>query len=302
MKFSVKNLIIILAVLVIGFIVLQYTKRDNKSKVLKSELVALDTASVTKIEVLSPKGEVILNKEGSNWMVNADDAPKRTKKGVVKSVLNNLNSIKPGRLAAKTESKWKDYQVDSTGTRVKVYEGNELATDIVLGRFGVEGQRSYYTFVRLFEDENVYTAKDFMKMNIYEDANDYRDNVLLRLKKDSLTSIAFSSPEETFLLSKEDTWKVDGQPADSASVASYLSGLNMASSKNFHNEQVTGTPTHRVECTFSDKAPLIVEGYQLPEGIVLKSSENEVEYFLDTALFEKVFKQKSVFSAVVSQE
>jgi hypothetical protein len=302
MKLSVKNLIIILAVLVIGFIVLQYTKRDNKSKVLKSELVTLDTASVTRVEVISPKGEVVLNKEGKVWMVTVEDAKKRTKKGVVKSVLSNLNSIKPGRLAAKSESKWKDCQVDSTGTRVKVYEGNEVSTDIILGRFGVEGQRSYYTFVRLFDDKNVYTAKDFMKMNIYEDANDYRDNVLMRLKKDSLTSIAFSTPEETFVLSKEDKWKVDGQPADSASVASYLSGLSMTSSKDFYNGQVVGAPTHQVEFTFSDKAPLTVEGYQSSEGIVLKSSENDFEYFLDTALIEKVFKQKSVFSAEVSQE
>ena len=65
MKLSIKNLIIILAVLVLGFVVLQYTKRDNKSKVLKSELVSIDTAKVSKVEVIPTKGEVTLFKDGN---------------------------------------------------------------------------------------------------------------------------------------------------------------------------------------------------------------------------------------------
>lgn len=296
MKLSIKNLIIILTVLVLGFVVLQYTKRDNKSKALKSELVSIDTASVTKIEVLSPKGEVMITREGNDWMVALDNGKKRTKSGVVKSVLNSLNGIRPGRLAAKSESKWKDYQVDSTGTRVKVHEGNDLSTDIVLGRFGVEGQRSYYTFVRIFDDQNVYTANDFMKMNIYENADEYRDNVLLRLNKDSLTSISFIFPEESFTLNKtKNGWLLDNQPADSTSVASYLEGLNIASSKIFYDDQLTGSPSHQVAFNFPNRSSLLIEGYQMQEGIVLKSSENEFESFLDTTLIDKVLKQRTVF-------
>lgn len=298
MKLSIKNLIIILAVLILGFVVLQYTKRGNKSKVLKSELVALDTASVTKIEVISANGGVTLTREVNDWMINMEEGYKQTKPGAVQAILSNLNRIKPGRLAAKSESKWKDYQVDSTGTRVKVYEGSDLATDIVIGRFGVDGQRNYYTFVRLYDELNVYAAKDFMKMNIYENANDYRDNVLMRLKKDSLTSIVFTAPEETFRLRKvENTWTIDDQPADSLSVASYLNGLNVLASKNFYENTLTGVPTHQVEFTFSSKSSLLIQGYQTSEGIVFKSSENKFEYFLDKMLTDKILKQRSVFVA-----
>ena len=81
-------------------------------------------------------------------------------------MLSTLTTIEPSRIASRSDSKWKDYAVDSAGTRVKVYQGSELVTDIVLGRFGVEGQRSFYTYVRLSEDEDTYVANDFMKMSI----------------------------------------------------------------------------------------------------------------------------------------
>jgi len=298
MKLSLKNLLIIFGVLLIAFFAVQLTKRDGRSKSLKGELVALDFAEVSKVEISGPKGEVVLTKVDTTWTVALPTGEKQTRKDAVRSTIDMLNTIKPDRLASRKKDKWKDYEVDSTGTRVKVYAGTEVLTDIVLGRFGVAGQRDFYSFVRLFEDENVYVANGFMKMSISETANDFRDNNVLRLKKDSLTQIEFKYPEGVFSLSRESGWFLGTDEADSAAVAGFLQGLNYATSKEFQ-EDSPANYTHTVTFSFSDSQDIVLEGLKEGGAVVIKSSENSLEMFNDKALWEKIFKEPGVFAATL---
>ena len=296
MKLTPSNLLIILVVLGAALAISQFTKRSGRSKSLRSELVSIDTAKVSKVEVITGDLSVALTEADQGWRVALDNGTqKQTRAGAVSTMLASLSSVEPGRLASKSPSKWKDYQVDSTGTRVKVYEGDEVVTDIVIGRFGVEGQQSYFTYVRLFEDEEVYVAPNFMSITIGKDAASYRDNTLLRLQKDSLTAISFSSPEGAFQLSKGETWYLTDQPADSAAVASYLTGLSLVSSKEFYDEEVVADPTHTVTLSFSNQPDVVLDAYALGNDMVVRSSENKFESFSDPALFEKVFKSQSAF-------
>ena len=297
MKLTTKNLLILLLIVSAAFAVTQLTKRSGKSKSLRDELVSVDTDKVSKVEVIGIKGSATLSKEDDTWQVTLGNGQTKPAKGSsVDAMLNTLNTIKPGRLAAKDEEKWKDYAVDSTGTRVKVFEEEDLITDIVLGRFGVEGQRSFYTFVRLFEEENVYVANDFMKMSISENANDYRDNVVGRIVGDSLVSVRFSYPDSSFSLVKGEKWMTgEGQEADSTSVANYLSDLSFLTSKEFYDADLNIKPSHEIVFSFSDDSNATFSGFTLPGSFVIKSSENTVEAFSDQQIKEKLFKGISAF-------
>ena len=296
MKLTTRNLIIVLIALIAVFAVVQLTKRGTKSESLRSELVRFDTARVSKVVVQSPEGEVMLSKEGQQWSVLLPSGQaKATKKGVVASLLNSLSTIEPGRLAARKEDKWKDYAVDSTGTRVTVYEGDKPATDIVIGRFGMEGQRNFYSFVRLAEDTDVYVANGFMGMSIGKKPSDFRDNIALRLKKDSLTSIRFNYPDSAFILTKGEKWYLEDQEADSASVVTYLSGLSYLTSSMFYDENLLANPSHIVTFSFSNQDDISVEGYFQNGEMVTKSSANLLEVFQDKKITEKVFKGKNAF-------
>ncbi|MBC6399762.1 MAG: DUF4340 domain-containing protein [Ekhidna sp.] len=297
MKLTTKNLLLILGALVIVLAVTQLTKRGGRSKSLKSELVAIDTAKVSKIEIVTGEENVTLSME-EKWKVSLPDGSQKTaKESSVISLLNSLNTITPGRMAAKSPDKWKNYSVDSTGTRVKVFEENEILTDIVIGRFGVEGQQSFYTFVRLFEDNEVYVANGFMGASIGKDAASYRDNEVLRLQKDSLFSISFNYPDSAFKLTKGEEWYLQDRQADSASVAGYLNGLSFVSSREFYDRSSEINPTHTVIYEFSNRQEIKVEVQYIEENVVLKSSENPNELFADNSLEEKILKGRSEFLA-----
>lgn len=294
MKLSTRNLLLLFGVLIVAFAIVQFTKRDNRSRSLRTELVSIDTAKVTRIEISSPDNEVVLSNE-QGWMVSVNDRQKKAKEGIVPNLLNNLNTIQPSRLAAKSKDQWEEYKVDTAGTRVKVFAGNELLSDIVIGRFGVEGQRNFYTYVRLSEDENTYVADGFMGMNVKADASSYRNNTIMRLQKDSLISVTFDYPDSAFMLSKSGRWMINDQPADSASVEKFLRGLSYVNSTKFTDGDIIGTPTHKVSFSFTDRENMVIEAFYSENGYQIKSTENPEEAFMDPTITEKLLKSPNDF-------
>jgi len=295
MKLSTKNLLIIFGLLIVVFAITQFTKRDNRSKSLRSELVNLDTAVVDKIVISKGFEEVTLSKE-EKWKVSVGDQMKNTRSEAVSKLINNLNTIKPSRLAAKSKESWSEYQVtDSAATKVSVYDGSSVLLDILIGKLGVEGQQNFYTYVRLSEDDETYVANGFMGMSINASSSGYRENEVIRLKKDSLTSITFDYPDSAFVLTKSDKWLMNGQEADSASVASYIGGLSYTNSTKYYDEDIISTRTHQVRFSFSNQEDIIIDAYQVADGYLIRSSENAEETFKDSALDGKILKGPSAF-------
>lgn len=297
MKLTTRNLMILLVALGGIYAVTQLTKRSGRSKSLRTTLVEIDTARVSGIEISTSDQVTTLSKSSDGWQVSLPEGSyKQTAEGAVKGLLNALETIQPDRLASKSKDKWSDYAVDSAGTRVKVYEDDKMTTDIVIGRFGVEGQQKFYTFVRLFEDNEVYVANDFMGMSISADPNNYRNNKIMQLDKDSLVSITFNYPDSAFKLMKGEEWYLEDQPADSAGVASYLGGLSFVTSRNFFNDEKALTkPTHTVIFEFSHQPQQVIAAYAVETSFIVNASENPMEYFQDQTLVDKIFKGRRSF-------
>ena len=123
--FNNKKLIYVFVALLV-IVVLVLTVGTKKESTFKQDLVNIDTSNVSKI-ILYPKSqqhkEVKLFKQKDGWFVEtAKNKTKPVPESKVKALVNQLSMIKPIRLAARSESKWKEYQVDSTGTRVEAYE------------------------------------------------------------------------------------------------------------------------------------------------------------------------------------
>ena len=301
MKLNNIKLIGILVALVVVYGIVQLTGGKKKSKSLRTELVSIDTARVSSLRVTSSVGEVALKKEGENWKLTLPSGKiVGANKSSVDGVLGALLTIVPSRMATKNEANWKDYQVDSTGTRVVVNEGNETTLDLVIGRFGMQDQQNYHTFVRLSEDKEVYAANNFMSFSVSTEASSYRNKILGRIKKDSLSNVLLSYPSDSSvqLTKAGDFWTANGQLTDSTNVAKYLSGLNYITGNTFVEDQEGLTiPVISATFQFTNREDLLIEGYLSDTIWVFHSSENEEGYFSDQGIFDKVFKGLGEFSA-----
>ncbi|MEO9967126.1 MAG: DUF4340 domain-containing protein [Reichenbachiella sp.] len=297
-RISNIKLIGILAILSALYFVIDFTGSRKRSKTLKSELVEIDTAKVSKILVESNTGsKVELEKIGGEWELALNDGKRVVaSSSAVDNALYALLSIKPARMATRSKDKWKDYQVDSTGTRVRVFEGASTTLDLIIGRFGMEGQRAYHTFVRLFEDDEVYVAKDFMGFSVSSDPSAYRDQVLARIKKDSISNITFNYPaDSSFRIERVGAqWQSNGSPLDSASVVKYLNGLNYISGKSFMDQaSELASPVMSAAIDMNDGQTILFDAYQYEGQWVVHSTDNEEGYFTDENLIDKIFIGRS---------
>ncbi|WP_258104276.1 DUF4340 domain-containing protein [Marinoscillum sp. MHG1-6] len=277
--------VLILLVAIYG--VVKLTSDGGRSKSYKEQLVDLDTAAVTRVEIVGGQEKLILEKKDAIWWVKDN---KKAQSTTVRSMLMSLNGIKPSRIAARSKEKWSDFQVDSAGTRVKVYEGGDEVLDLIIGRFGVEGQRNYFTYVRLADDEDTYVANDFMGMSIGKTDADYRNNRILKITADSVQSVDFVSGGQTYSLIKtEEEWGIGGVSVEEKQVKDFLGALSYVTSKKFEDGEVTADGNEVIfHLTTGD---ISVKSF----GESSFSSSSNDEIFTDPTVYEKIFKQPDFF-------
>jgi len=296
---NVKNIRLLgfLVILVLVYVSLKVFKNTNRSKSFRQELVQIDTSQVSKLVISKSGNSFQVMKEDGSWKVSISDVKNvDATASSVRNALGTLLSIRPDRIATRDPNKWSEYQVDTTGTRVQVFEGDKNTLDLIIGRFGVQGQRQFHTFVRLEGDDEVYAANDFMGISFPSEPKSFRNSRFLQMETDSIYQITFQYPaDSSYILSKRDSvWYIGLQPADSASVADYLSDLRFISSTEFVDDvdpNMLINPVYKVEIESKRKENETVEAYSHPKyELIFHSSYNPKAYFSDEKLNSRVFK------------
>ncbi len=300
-----KILLIVLVALLVVFLGNEYLGGPD-SRNFKTTLVALDTATVDKIVLVSKTNglqPVELLKAANGWQVSGKGINDRADKSVVKGMLNELANISPDRLLATSAGSWEENEVtDSLATRVKAYAGEELLADFYVGKFNFQAaSRKMSTSVRLADDEDVYAVEGFLSSVFNRSLDDLRDKTFIEVEAAHITGINFSYPaDSSFTLSKAlQGWAIDGQAADSTAVENYLHKLKNIRPRKFADDFTASgqTPTYSLNITLSDGTGVTVAAYQAGEATVLHSSRNAGAWFTDEGLqiYDQLFVPRATF-------
>ena len=300
-KVTTVRLLVFLVVLLLIYSAMEFFGTSGRSSSFRSELVSIDTAQVTK--VLITKGSETLNlvDADSSWIVfYTEDEVYSAVGDRVRSALASLQAIKPSRVATRNPEKWAEFQVDSTGIRVEVFEGGDRSLDIVLGRFGMQGQQQFHTYVRLFDDNDVYVAENFMSFSLSTSAESYRNQKLTQFAVDSVDRIRFRYPgDSSYVLQRSPArpWLLDGQPADSTEVQAYLNALSRATSSKFAQvREILINPTFEMRLEIRGFDPILIKAFaETDSTFLITSTSNREGIFRDPALFGRIFKPRSEF-------
>ncbi|MEN7548298.1 DUF4340 domain-containing protein [Rapidithrix thailandica] len=314
MKLSNRKLLGILFVLLAIYAGIRFWGGTSRSKTLKETLVNIQRDRVSRVLIDKGGEQLELINQDNSWKVKLDNGKyAQAMESSAKELLSNLASIQPSRLVAKRATQWKDYQVDSTGTRVQVFEGEKRTLDIVLGRLAMKAQpqniqpgmygrqqQAFYSFVRLQGDENVYAADNFMSLSVSTKADAYRNKKLLTFNRDSIHRVSFLLPDEkSFVLEKtaDKQWEIEGQQADSVHVEHYLSELAYVNGQAFADgvnpEGFTKAAYSLLINEEGKPEPVQVHIFEHPQyKFILNSSENKEAYFADpdSLLFKQIVK------------
>src|SRR5258706_5516071 len=223
-KLSTKMLLIGLMVLVAIFVASRFFRAPALESNLRKNLLTLDTASVSEVRVLPSKEhteELRLLRDGKNWKVINGKRSEPSDKAAIKSILEALGNLQAQRLASRKKEKWEDFKVGETGTHVSVYDGKgKKVADFHVGKVGFTPGAggtygASYTYVRLSDENEVYTVEGFLEPTFNNSFNEWRDKTFLKLNKDDITRLSFRYPADSgFVASKRDSvWYVGNELA-----------------------------------------------------------------------------------------
>lgn len=302
-KINTKTILILFAVLLVLVIGVNIIDRQKNERTFKDELVKIDADDITQILIYpkSMKGEEIkLEKENDSWSVIKADKKYPADENAASSVINELNGMKPESVASTSKKRWSQYEVtDSLGTNVILNSKGKKVADVIIGKISFTQPQKATSYVRLTSDNVVYAVDGFLSMSFNRDMNSYRDKTVADVKKEDLTRLSLTNPNDgTFVLEKNNNkWTIGSLPADSAAVASFLSGLQNLKHSDFTDEAPMGESLYKLKIEGNNMAGTIdLEGYAaLNDKLIVTSSENKGNYFDGEKLKEKLFPLKADF-------
>ncbi len=301
-KVSNKSLLIVFVALIIIAAIYIIIESNKGERTFKTDIVSIDTLKVTAISIY-PRAtnhrELRLFKEGKNWKVKLDNnMTANVPENKIKSLLDMLVQVKPTRVAAQDKSKWAEFKVDTAGTRVKVFEGNDNTLDLIVGKFSFQQPRQMNTFVRLNGEDEVYETEGFLDMALNQKPDYFRNNTLVNDDPVNWKKLTFTYPDSSFeLVKNENQWTVNGSKTDSAKMANYLRTLSHLSSTSFINNPSNAELEHaRYTLTIESTSlgGIVLSAFGDTTGTIITSTENEGAYFdgKQNNLFQKLFVGK----------
>jgi len=295
-KFTNKKLAVTFLFLLLLVAVVIILDNTGKESTFDQQIVSIDSTRVSKI-ILYPKSnnhkEVKLVKQHDKWQIQtASNKFKNVPPEKVNELIKAALKIQPLRLAAKNEKKWKEYQVDTSGTRVEMYEDDDKTLDIVIGKFMFQEPQSMTTFVRLTNENNVYAVDGFLEFIFNKTAESFRNEILVNLVNDEINKVSLNyTTDSSFVLEKVNgKWFINGESADSAKTADYTRTLSNLRSPEFADVQIKGQKSGSIKIESAGNKSVELNIY--PDGVIA-SSANKDEVFYAGKLLSQIIKSPS---------
>lgn len=295
-KLNIKSIVLVFAVLLVIYVLIEIIGSGKNDRTFKSDLVEVVADEVNKIEIM-PRvlggGSINIIKEGGTWMVESEGTKYNANVSMPGSMVSELNNMKTTNLVATKKEAWGKYEVtDSLGTRVKLYNGNNVVADVVIGKFNYQPQK-VSTYVRLSNDKEVYAVEGFLSMVFNRDLDAFRDQTVIKSNKGNWAKLTFSYPaDSSFVLTRSGSnWLVDGAAADSSAVESFFSDISNLTNSSFAQNEVQGSPSHSLLIEGDNMlAPVKISGYYVDEkNFIFESSQNQGTFFNNINTAGKIF-------------
>ncbi len=196
-----RNIILtaIFLVLILIFLLMSRSEKKSERAHIPDSVVAVDSTKVSKIEIKRQNDDspVTLEKRGTEWHVTTPvDYPANQEH--VGALLSKAANMQVMGLASSNPEKQSQFQVDSTGTFVKLYEGPKQAADFVIGKSGTGG----VTFIRQSGSDNVYSVDGYLPSTFGKRVQDWRDKIITNFEKDQLTSLKLIQADEEMTITR----------------------------------------------------------------------------------------------------
>jgi hypothetical protein len=246
MNRSLLTLLVAFAVLIVAYLIINSAK-DVTYK--PRPFVAVDTTKLDAIAIRSKSDTLLLKRIAGGWHL-AEPVVYPADYRFVHDLLVKLENVEIENLISDEPGKDSIFQVDESGSRVTALAGTDTLADFIVGKMSSD---SRHTYTRKMGQREVYLVKGTFSGQLSRKAKDWRDKEILNFPPESVVSLEFQAPKETFRIEKQDSlWYVHQggktSPADTKIVDRTLSALSKFRTFDF----LDGDSTRMVDFTKPD--------------------------------------------------
>jgi hypothetical protein len=230
----------VLGVLVVlAYLVMQKPGERSSSGESGDVLVSVDSLAVDRIEIKSPTLSVVLQKKGVEWFVASPVSYKADQSNVA-TLIHSSKTLHVSSIVSNKPDKHPVFQVDSTGTRVTMFQNGAEKASFILGKSGSSYSELY---ARRNASNDVALVNGASSYVFSRPAKDWRDRTILSMPRERIKEVRYQYGDTTFVLAfKDSAWAIGKDSTQEGVVTSLLSSLSNIVTDDFV-DTLTAPPT-----------------------------------------------------------
>jgi hypothetical protein len=216
--------------LIIAFLVLQKPGEQSAKSSSLGALLNIDSASVNRIEVKTASSSLDLEKKGVDWFI-VNPISYKANQAFIAQIIHQLKNLENKGTVSNKPDKFGVFQVDQSGTQIKLFENGTEKASIVLGKMAASYTESY---ARKLNSDDVMIVEGAFSYSFSRPVKDWRDRTILNVPRESINEISYQYGDTAFILSlKDSVWIIGRDRANRSSVDGILSALSNLQADDF---------------------------------------------------------------------
>ena len=200
-----KKEYLILILVIVGLSAYLFFHKENRDNYTLPVIEKIDTAGVTAIEIEKGSQAVRFDKAGKDWTVTEDHFPADA--SMVETLLDTIKTFQLTALVSQ-KSDLNRYELDKENRiTVRIFKSDQKVFEFAIGK---DAPTFNHTFVMIEKDDRVYHAAGSFRNDYDRDAADFRNKLVLEVKKDAVKSFTVSKGKLSKTLVAEMTKDEDG--------------------------------------------------------------------------------------------
>ena len=221
---------LLVALLIIAVLVMQKPGERSSSGETGVALAPIDSMAVDKIEIETPASSVVLQKNGVEWYLQ-EPIFYRADQSTVEAFLHDSKSLEVKNVVSNKPEKHSVFQVDSTGTRVKLFEKGTEKIAFVIGK-----PTSSYSemYARRSGSNDVIIVSGASASVFSRPVKEWRDKTIFTTPRDSIKEVRYHYGDTTFVLAfKDSAWTIGKDSTQESVVNNLISSLSNVQADDF---------------------------------------------------------------------
>ena len=239
---------ILAALVVIAYLVMQKPGEQSSTGESGEFLVSIDSLAVDKVEIKSPALHVVLAKRGVEWFMESPVAY-RADQASVAQLIHETKVLEIKNTVSGKPEKHSVFQVDSSGTRVTMYEKGVEKAAFIVGKMGGSYLESY---ARRASSDEVVTVAGGSPMTFGRAVKEWRDRTIAAPAREKINDVRYQYGDTVFVLAFRDSvWMVGRDSTQDWVVNNLISSLTNVQADDFIDSPISRPSKPSAQITYA---------------------------------------------------